>query len=325
MEKQDCKKYTYGYNVKEYDTMNHDNETQQFDFYKYRGTGKCISEGISFITDNFVTLLFLTSPISIPLALIISTIIYNISISQNLHSLDSIIINISFIVIAVLVVSSFESAIFNIIKKKSDNIDIKVIKFSDLYTSLGNSISKTFTFNIILIGIFVISYVLCSSIYTFFSENTLINILMIGLFAIVLIVTIINIILLTLSLPWIVLGEDNFIKSIINGYKHGMKHLGKLFSLNLIIIIITLLLILLLMAPTIVIFMIYHSITVSKIVGDNILIPDYFDIYAFIIILITVIMFDILLLLYLVPTAYMYASIKFDIIEEENNNLPIVL
>ena len=37
-------------------------------FYKIRNTGKCLSEGVSLLTENFLRMLFLSLPVSIPYA-----------------------------------------------------------------------------------------------------------------------------------------------------------------------------------------------------------------------------------------------------------------
>lgn len=322
MGKQDNVNYTNVTDENDSENTNQENESNHF--HKYRGISKCLSDGISFITDNFVTLVRLTSPLTIPFAAIVAILIYNLSINQNNHSTDSLVVNISLVVLALLVISAIESIIFGLLKKKNENIDIRKIKFSELYTSVGNSITKTLSFNLIFFSILIVTYFLSVTLYTFNSESETINLLMIALSVLIKIVVFINIIPLTLSLPWVALENDNFLRSLFNGYKHGMKRWGKLFSLNLITNIITMILSLLMMTPTIVVSMIYHSASASKIIGDKIVIPEGFNIYAFIILFITGLITVVFIWLYLMPSAYMYASIKYDITEEEKNSLPII-
>ncbi len=293
-------------------------------FYKYRGVGKCISDGVSFITDHFFRFMKITLPVSILLAIFCAAFIY-IACDISLMLSEGVMYIIASLGIAVfLVYSVFQSLIFQLLKLHTKNVEMKNLALRNLYKSIWGICIKIVGYNALLVVIGSIIALVSGFILSIPLDGLGMDIVkycIVGLWVLVAVVVCLP---YGISLPALVFGEHNFFRALWHGYVLGLKKIGKVTALFIIVFFIVELISLLLLSPAIIISMVQHSASFSLVAGDSVHLPDNFAIYSILILFLASFLSLLLTWMYYVPMSYLYASFIHDVEEQKKSKLPIV-
>lgn len=293
-------------------------------FYKYRGIGKCISDGVSFITDNFFLFVRQTLPVHILLALFGAACAYLICEITLQKPIESLCV-FGCISIALIVLDSvFSGIIFRFLKLHSKNMDVKRMTFSGLYKSVWKDSAKVLGYNVLNLLFAVVAFAPLNLLYLIKPESLGMKITIFCFFIVWLLVIVVASFPYQLSLPTLILGKKSFFKGIWHGYVLGVKKIGKVISLSIVVFIIVALISVLFFAPAIVVLMIRHSASISFANGDAVCLPDKFEFYSALILFVSSFLLIFLKWLFHVPMAYLYASIIFDMKEQKKHELPMI-
>ena len=120
------------------------------------------------------------------------------------------------------------------------------------------------------------------------------------------------------------LGEGTLMSKFWKGYKVGWKKWGKLFALSLLVSIIVGIISLLLVSPAIVITLLQRNASLSLLEGDAVNLPSLFPLWAVLILIISAFLLTIVTWIQHLPLAYLYASVKEDMEQEEKAKIPMI-
>ena len=307
--------------------MKSENDNQkELPFYSYRNVSKCLSAGISFLTDNFLHLIKLSLPITIPFTLVFAASIYLSSDAtlfadpMNLWMSEGVL---SFLLL--LLSAAFVGFIYNMVRMKSEDIDLKTVEMKDSYKQpffklTVNALIVSLIFIVVTGGF---CYLMMKSMLreahgmAEVGENIAITSL---LFLIMIAVFIPS----GFCLPNVELGEGTLMSKFWKGYKVGWKKWGKLFALSLLVSIIVGIISLLLMSPAIVITLLQRNASLSLLEGDAVNLPSLFPLWAVLILIISAFLLTIVTWIQHLPLAYLYAAAKEDMEQEEKSKLPMI-
>ncbi|MCD8235807.1 MAG: hypothetical protein LUD00_03955 [Prevotellaceae bacterium] len=293
-------------------------------FYKYRGTGKCISDGISFLTDHFFRFIRLTLPVSIPLAVLFAAYIYISCDMSMMQSVGMRYVLSGLLLAAFLVVSVQQGIIFRLLKLYTDKVDMKSITYGSLYKTVWGSVGKTLGCNLVseIIGSIVIG--LAVLIWLMPVDGFEMGIVKMILLGIWLLAGAVMYIPYEISMPALIFGKKKFFPALWYGYVLGLKKIGKVMALFVVLFFLVGILLTLTLSPAIVIAMMHHSASFSMVVGDAVSLPDNFAVYSILILFLASFFSTLLTWMQCVPMSYLYASLEYDVEEQKRNELPMV-
>ena len=295
-------------------------------FYKIRNTGKCLSEGVSLLTEHFVRMLYLSLPVSIPYALS-SAIIAQLSTHIISGLTTSMLVSIlAFSTILFLCSIAMLALVFRFVEVKASNESLKQQTFKSIYNKNFFGLSIKALFYIIITSI--LAAIACGLVFLYMMigskdwdlDKTTLKV--IGLVVILLV-------LLTIAiaynnvLPTVMLQKGSFVRPYIDGFKRGFKKWGKMMQISVLVALLVGVVSFLLNAPAIVFTFVQRAALTSQLNGDAVNLPDHFEIWMFITLLITSFVSFYIQMLYFTPLSFTYASIKTEE-EEADGAIPMV-
>ena len=310
---------------------NSDVNQQSEVFYKYRGATRCLSVGISFLTDNFLAIVKLSLPYALTFAAILTAIVYITSDSSFMDTMMRMSIDgnrtgiILVVVLSLLYVLLFvaevmyEGFIFRLVHIRSHNLPLSRFTPKAIWKSSLKYAGKAFWFYLVTVIIVQICSMIAVLPFVFGGEGTIFEVLKIGVFAVVMSLTLIFALPLSVALPAMFLEKGKARRNAFYGYRKGLRIWGKVFCLSILIAILQLFLIFVLSMPFVTMVSSYHAATQSQLYGDAVHLPGGFGVWYAICLFVTSYLYTFLLWLQTVPFAYLYASIKSDEIEEAKN------
>lgn len=298
-----------------------DNIEEKKEFWVYRSVSRCFSDGVSFLTDDFLKLLVLSLPITIPLAICSAFVLYLAGNMQTLMASQAFAILISVVAVLFFVFyTAMDSFIYSSVKYRSEGSEISSLKFRTTYKKVLGLFPKMILFNfvsLILAAIPVGLMCLPSFIVTDSVES---GIAFYASLAVAFIIAVILTVPYNMVLPTVMLGKKGFFKSLFKGYALGMKKWGKIFALSLVVTIIVDVVSLLLLSPAIIFSMIQYSASVSMLNGDAVNLPDNFILWVSVILFLSSFMSLILMWVQRIPFVYQYVSFVVDEKTEKEND-----
>lgn len=298
-------------------------------FYSYRNIGKCLSAGISFFTDYFRHWLWLTLPLAVPLAVLMGLQLY---LSSDMHlyaesAATFLTLLAANAVLLIILIVLFEGFVYHMINKHAQGIDLQLVTMRTAYTRrwLGLSLRALLTNVLVLIPILLVITVFVATAVWWIDLNDAIE--AISFIAIAIIVLLIVLLLLLpaqLCLPSVMLNKGSFFKSFWTGYKWGWKKYGRVLALSLLVCIGVAIISQLLTLPASVLLLLQQAATASKLAGDAVDLPSYLEPFAITVLILSSYLSVLLMFVERIPMAYMYASVKTDIEEEESKKLPLI-
>lgn len=293
-------------------------------FYKYRGVGKCISDGISFLTDHFFRFIRLTLPVSIPLAVLLAAYSYIACDMSMMQSASMRYVLYGLFLAALLVSSVQQGVIFRLLELYSDKADMKSITYRSLYKTVWGCVGKVLGCNLVSVVIGNIVIGLGLLIWLIPMDGFELNIVKMILLGIWLLAGAVMYIPYEISMPALIFGKKKFFPALWYGYVLGLKKIGKVMALFIVLLFLVVILLALILSPAIVIAMMHHSASSSLLVGDAVSLPDNFAVYSILILFLASFFSTLLIWVQCVPMSYLYASLEYDVEEQKKNELPVV-
>ncbi|MCR5313450.1 MAG: hypothetical protein K6E54_07390 [Bacteroidaceae bacterium] len=277
-------------------------------FYSYRGVGKCLSAGVSFLTDNFIFILKVFSPIFAIGAIFYSIYLYN---SQNIETSSSIFATISLFV--TLFVFAIEVAmLFRLYLQDSLNKGFLGYNTLSLIKASRKLILRSLVILLIEYLLFLVAFIptLISYFYVIKTNNFV-------LFAITILANLIVFFFVigvpnVLAYPYALMSRGNIFKDLWMGFKRGYKYWGKCFGLVLLTGLIIFVILVLFFVPVGILLGFKKSSEISISMGDIVNIPVWFDTIMYVVLYISSFVACFLELFFVSPFAYLYASVKVD-------------
>ena len=295
--------------------------------YRYRGVQKCLSEGISFLTDHFLRFVRLTLPVSIPFSLVVAALIYlacDVTVLTDGTTLMAVVGVLTGLCVALTAI--YVALIYRLLQLQDEGYDMNRLAFRRLYTkALWPLAIKALGVSLLISVItaafcyafqYIIHLPLDDELVTIASK--VVGLVVLALVAIALLTP------LTLCTPGAMLGQEGFFRNIRTAYRWGWRRWGKVFSLNLLVGLIVEIVSTLLLAPAIVVALMQRNATMSIMQGDAVDLPAGFSVWVAIIFLASAFVYTLLLWLQHVPLAYQYASAKVADEEEHGQKKPMI-
>lgn len=304
-------------------------------FYKYRGVTKCMSAGISFITDNFLNLVKLSMPYTTAFAIVFAAILYILSDSSlmqvlagNAEASDMPIATLGVTLLVLLFIgfvifSLLNGLIFRLLHVYSQDLPVNkdgyklTLKYSLKYT-------QKFIVYYIVTG-FIGSVLGLLPVLPLFIPTE--GILYLGLklagCAVLFIIVIILALPFAISLPAMYFEKGNAFKNAVYGYKKGFKMIGKIFGLGVLLMILGYTLLGILALPSITLVNTYRAATLSVLNGDAANMPSGYGFWYAVVLFVTCYLASFWIWLSDAVYCYLYASMKVDEAEQANNKYAI--
>ncbi len=301
-----------------------ENQKEQ-SFYSYRSVAKCLSAGISFLTDHFWHLVKLSLPVAIPLCLVLAASIYVSSdVSLLANPVNLLMTEGVLTFLLVLLTAAFVGFVFNMVRMKSEELDLRTVRLKDAYKKPFFKLTvNAFVVSVIFMVVaFGFGWLMMKSMMREAHDMSEVVENVVG--AIIVLLIMIAVFVPTgFCLPNVELGEGSLMKKFWKGYKLGWKKWAKLFALTLVVGIIVGVVSILLMSPAIVISLMQRNASLSLLEGDAVHLPSLFPLWEVVVLLISTFLMTILSWIQYLPLAYLYASVKDDM-GEDKGALPMI-
>lgn len=279
-------------------------------FFSYRSIGKCLSQGISFLTDHFWRVLWVSWPVAVPLAVVLAAQVFR---SCYLHFIVSptadVLAGMALSVLTLLALAAYTGYIYRLIVRHRDGLPIEGVRVRNVYDRCFWKLSlKALTVSVVevvIVGLIVavgwgLDRWLLASRPAFFHWV---------LGALVALVIVVVACPINMCLPSCALVEGKWFARLWAGFRMGCGRWAKVFSLWILTGIISGVVCGLLLLPAVVIAFSQMQATQSELAGDAVNLPFGFAFYAFLILLVSMLIASLLIWVQTVPQSYLFASL----------------
>lgn len=308
-------------------------EKEKVVFYQYRGVPKCLSAGISFITDNFFYLLKTLFPVMALLTIVCSAYVFistDYSNTQHLaaRSLEGFRnLSVSLAVLGVLMFvleSAFVGMLYKLIYLhskgreylKENMLSLMKRSWRDMLKSLGWNVITYIITSVVLTG--------CLYLALRFTPYPGLRIVQLVAAGCIFLIFMVAMIPYQLTLPNLMLSKLKFGASMKDGFVQGWKVWGKMFGMVMLTGLIIAIIGGLLMSPSFVMSLIHNNVTQGVLEGDSVDIPGGYNIFYMIILLLTSYLSCILNMVAIVPMAYLYGAVEYDEQQQMLQEIPMI-
>lgn len=285
-------------------------------FYHYRGVSKCLSAGISFLTDHFLRLLWLILPVTLPLAGVLGALLFVQSDeSLFLYSSKGMVWSIVLTVAVFIMFAALLSTLYQLLVVYSREEEWWRLKWRHVYSldwlkRLGKTL-MVIVLQTIVIGFFVWVYVQIDKLPV--GENELnISIAKVVGYVVLTVLLLAVMVPSSLCLPAAQLSDVGLFPSVWRGYRMGWRKWNKVFGLDVLTYIIVNVIAALLMSPALIAFFVRKEAVTSLLQGDAVALPSSFSFWAVLLFVVTSFLLCLVQLVGYTPQAYLYASLKSD-------------
>lgn len=312
--------------------MENSNENQlQEQFYKYRGVTKCLSAGISFLTDNFKHIVRLSLPVAVLLSVLCASVFYVLSDSRlqqvllsgsqfSGRQMASMLLLIPVMILIYAVVFLFNGLIYREVKIYSHGIPLKRFPMIPTYKIAAKYGLKIFCLAVVVFAIGFVCGFASVTPMLINTEGQVFLYLRIAITIILFVSIIVLAIPFNLSIPAMFLNKGKALKLAWRGYRQGLKIWGKVFCLSLLISLLGAFIMFVLVMPAIVMVSCYQSATLSQLYGDAATLPAGFHLLYFIVLVLSVYLMTFTTWVQIASFCYLYAAVKCDEKEEKKND-----
>jgi len=267
----------------------------------------------------------LSLPVAIPLCLVLAASIYVSSdVSLLANPVNLLMTEGVLTFLLVLLTAAFVGFVFNLIRMKSEELDLRTVRLKDAYKKPFFKLTvNAFVVSVIFMVVaFGFGWLMMKSMMREAHDMSEVVENVVG--AIIVLLIMIAVFVPTgFCLPNVELGEGSLMKKFWKGYKLGWKKWAKLFALTLVVGIIVGVVSILLMSPAIVISLMQRNASLSLLEGDAVHLPSLFPLWEVVVLLISTFLMTILSWIQYLPLAYLYASVKDDM-REDKGALPMI-
>ena len=298
---------------------------EQKPFFIYRKVVKCISDGISFYTDNFLEFTLISLPFVVILSLASTFIPQFNFISEDIRAdLLNFILQISiFGLLTLLFASLLICVTFEYLNQRYIN-NLGKIKFISVYRNINACLPKVLLYvfaTLLLSTIFASIFILILGIETERFAFEIIKMMALCLFALL---SIFVSVCYTMVFPSVMLEEKKFLPNFLNGFKTGIFVFPKLLSASVFVVMVTSIISILLFSPIYVMTMVNTSANISILNGDTVNLPDGFSLSLAITYFVVSLIYYYIHIALQMPFVYLYVSAKVDLDEKAKNELPLI-
>lgn len=293
-------------------------QPQREAFYMYRNVSKCISRGISLITDNFLYLIRVMLPVSIPLTLILTASVFihtDYAIYSHIDTSDSIPYKAAvngLLLIAVMMYIVFGGVTYRLIYSYAKGDDISCITLHRLYKTSSPFISKLAVISVLAFIPTIIVSAMSAYLLSHPSVYPTMRIIQICSIPVAAIIVWALVLPVQMAIPNSMLSGGKFRANLIDGYKQGLRTWGKQFGLSFLTSLLLAVIYLLLLTPSIAMVLIHAGATQGLAEGDPVDIPSGYNVLYLCTLTLSIYIIITISMLQYTPAAFLYASIEHD-------------
>jgi hypothetical protein len=297
-------------------------------FYKERNIGKCLSAGVSLISNRFIKIIKLASPVIAVTAVVFTLVTLafcNAGFEYQLE--DSLIFKGVAVVISLAAVSSLAAFAYRCVDVNIEGLNIYSIGYKYTYSKeFWRKLLVAFIVCAIALIVFEAMMLLANLAVNFFDDNQDVEKTQNGFSMIAIIAYGIGLVLVTLlitplymALSSMMISKNNLYKDFKEGYLLGWKKWGRIFALDVFINVIMTVMAVFLLSPAYVTSLMMHSATLSRMQGDAVDIPSYFTALTVVVLFLSSVISAIIIITRFIPHAYFYANVMTEDKDNENN------
>ena len=295
-------------------------------FYKIRNTGKCLSEGVSLLTEHFLRMLYLSLPISIPYA-VSSAILAMVSTNLVVGVTPEKIIMFSvFSTISFLTLIGMLALVYRFVEVRIADENLGKQTLKSIYNRRFFALALKSLCYVIITAVLVCIAVGLLVLYSLIGSKEMdldkTTLKIVGL-VLILLVFLIFAIAYRNVLPTVMLQKGSYVRPYLDGLKRGFRKWGKMMQISVLVFLLVGVVSFLLSAPAIVFTFVQSSALASQLNGDAVNLPDHFETWMFIILLVTEFVTFFISMVYFSPLSFTYASIMTEE-EEAEGAIPMV-
>ncbi len=295
-------------------------------FYKIRNTGKCLSEGVSLLTEHFLRMLYLSLPISIPYA-VSSAILAMVSTNLVVGVTPEKIIMFSvFSTISFLTLIGMLALVYRFVEVRIADENLGKQTLKSIYNRRFFALALKSLCYVIITAVLVCIAVGLLVLYSLIGSKEMdldkTTLKIVGL-VLILLVFLIFAIAYRNVLPTVMLQKGSYVHPYLDGLKRGFRKWGKMMQISVLVFLLVGVVSFLLSAPAIVFTFVQSSALASQLNGDAVNLPDHFETWMFIILLVTEFVTFFISMVYFSPLSFTYASIMTEE-EEAEGAIPMV-
>ena len=295
-------------------------------FYKIRNTGKCLSEGVSLLTEHFLRMLYLSLPISIPYAVssaILAMVSTNLVVGV---TTEKIIMFSVFSTISFLTLIGMLALVYRFVEVRIADENLGKQTLKSIYNRRFFALALKSLCYVIITAVLVCIAVGLLVLYSLIGSKEMdldkTTLKIVGL-VLILLVFLIFAIAYRNVLPTVMLQKGSYVRPYLDGLKRGFRKWGKMMQISVLVFLLVGVVSFLLSAPAIVFTFVQSSALASQLNGDAVNLPDHFETWMFIILLVTEFVTFFISMVYFSPLSFTYASIMTEE-EEAEGAIPMV-
>ena len=295
-------------------------------FYQERTIGKCISIGLSLISNRFLKIMKLAVPVILFSAVCFTIITYLFcDAGLELTFTDTILFKIISILISIICCAFLAAFSYRCVHINIEGLNVYSIGYKYMYNLKfwKNTIAAAVVFVFVAL-IAVALNLLANLVVDFFTDDNLLyqeqkGISIVGLivFSISAVIAIIFLLPLYMALNVMMIEDIGLLKGLKKGYLLGWKKWGRIFAMDVIINVIIAVLAVFILSPAYVISLMQHSATLSRLQGDAVDIPAFFSLLTMGVLFLSSIFIAIIIITKFLPHAFFYANVACEDKEDE--------
>ena len=285
-------------------------------FYIYRNIRKCLSEGVSLLTDNFWHTVWLSLPVIVACSAILGFVVIQSgeTIATDSTSMAQVVVWLALLTVAFLLLKTL---IYTFLSFKVKEVPKKTLTFRRLYgKTFINLLPKALLYVVVtmaLIGGVAYGIHLFLSLFQPQSEAMMVvktvSVVMFVLLFIILFIPYQNV------LPTLMMLHGNPFALMMRGWASGFRYWGKMMQMSVLVKLFVFFVSLLLASPGLIFLMVNQSAVSSAAEGDTVVLPSFYSALLVGTVFLTFVLESLLAFVDNAPFAYLHASIKVD--EEE--------
>lgn len=294
-------------------------------FYKERNIGKCLSVGVSLISNRFIKVVKLAAP-----AIAVSAIIFTVvtlafcNAGFEYEVADSVIFKVFATLMGLAAVSLLAAFAFRCVDVNIEGLNIYSVGLKYTYNKeFWRKTLVAFIIGAVALAVMTAILLMANLILNFFDDQQAveqtrngISIAAIIVFGIALVIAVLLITPLYMAMTTMMIRNNNLYKDFKDGYMLGWKKWGRIFALDVFINLIVAVMAVFLLSPAYVTSLMMHSATLSRMQGDAVNIPSYFTAITVCVLALSSVIFSIIVITRFLPHAYFYANVM----AEDNDN-----
>ncbi len=299
-------------------------------FFKERTIGKCVSDGISLISNRFWKIIKLALPVIAFAALCITVVTFvfcnaemEMSVSEN-SLLYGLLMFMLLVPLALL--TAFAYRCVDVYKER---LNIFSVGYKYIYNKVfgRKTLVALVIFGIAALVILCFSLIMPPLVNLFVPDETLpqqhygispASLIVFTFFAVIFIIFYVPLIM---AMNVMMINNHGLWSDFKKGYALGWKKWGRLFALDVMINVIVFVMAVFLLAPAYVISIMQHSATLSRLQGDAVDIPAYFSAITLLILFLSSLLCTVIFITKVLPHALFYANVVCEDKQEDNNSV----